>query len=111
MPVWNATRMEVETDIDLVQWRIFEIVPDGTCHLVGRNAGTHSGRVSTAIQEFDVSTGKGRTRSGRTYQLVGCSDFAGVAEYVWTVWCARHRVEGHIDVTHLYEREVPDDHA
>jgi hypothetical protein len=110
MPVWNVLPISVEPAIDLLQWRVMVIVPDGTFHFVGQNAATDRGRVSSPIQEFDASTGQGRTRSGRIYRLVDGSGFAGVAEYVWAVWCTHNRVASYIDMTELYEpRGLHDD--
>lgn len=105
MPVWNARPVSLEPEIELLQWRVMTVVPDGTFHFVGRNAATYAGRVSSAIEEFDAKDGRGRTFSGRYYRLVGDSGFAGVAEYVWTIWCSRNNIENSIDVTYLYQLE------
>lgn len=111
MPVWTVKPLGVEPEIDLLQWRVILILPDGTSHFVGRNAATWCGRVSSAIQEFDARTGEGRTRSGRVYRLVGVSGSACVADYVCAVWCAGNDVDSYVDVTELYEPEVPRDDA
>lgn len=111
MPVWKAAPVSVEPRIDLLQWRVMVIVPDGTFHFVGLNAATYRGRVSSEIEEFDTDTSEGRTRSGRVYQLLGSSGFAGVAEYVWAEWCAVNQVDSYIDMTEAYESEVPYDDA
>ncbi|MDQ0627149.1 hypothetical protein QFZ39_006424 [Paraburkholderia graminis] len=106
MPVWTARPVSVAPEVELLQWRVMATVPDGSFHFVGRNAATYCGRVSSAIVEFDARTGQGRTFSGRLYRLVGDSGFAGVAEYVWSIYCARNDIEGFIDVTDLYQLEV-----
>lgn len=111
MPVSTVKPLAREPEIDLLQWRVMMVVPDGTFHFVGRNAATYSGRVSSPIQEFTGSTGTGRTRSGRIYRLVGISDWSGVAEYVWHVWCERNGVDSYVDITEAYEPEVPHDDA
>lgn len=43
----------------------------GGYHLVGWNLTDREGRVSTAIQTYDPETHRGRTASGRVYELVG----------------------------------------
>ena len=111
MPVWTAKPLEAEPEIDLSEWRVMMIVPDGTFHFVGRNAATYSGRVSSPIYEFYANTSVGRTRTGRLYRLHGNSGFAGVADYVWTVWCQRNDVKSYVDMTEFFEPEVPHDDA
>ncbi|WP_235590033.1 hypothetical protein [Burkholderia cenocepacia] len=71
----------------------------GTRHFVGRDPRDYSGRVSSAIQEFDVVALVGRTRSGRVYKLCGPSGFDSNAEYVWNRWCHINRVQSSEDVT------------
>ncbi|MEM5366429.1 hypothetical protein V4C53_10330 [Paraburkholderia azotifigens] len=71
----------------------------GTRHFVGRDARNFRGRVSSAICGFDKHAMRGQTRSGRVYQLIGPGGFAGVAEYVWTIWCSVNAVKEHCDVT------------
>ena len=100
MPVWKTTPVDDEPEIILGSWSVREL-PDGDRHFVGYNY-SHGGegRVSSQILEFDPETLKGRTRSGRVYQLE--QHGAGInldAEYVWNQWKVINRVEDYKDIT------------
>jgi len=63
-----------KADVILISWNIVCIkLPDGGYGeiFIGYSVGDALGRVSTVIQEFDKETGKGRTRSGSTYTVIG----------------------------------------
>lgn len=109
MPVWIPSPVGVEPCIDLSQWRVMEIVPDGTRHFVGRNAAKSCGRVSSEIVEYDSVNGRGQTRSGRVYRLRGPAGFTDEIEYVWAVWCSEYGVVEWLDVTNQYRAADYDD--
>jgi len=66
-----------KADVTLIDWNIVCIKsPDGWYGeiFVGYSVGDALGRVSTVIQEFDKEMGKGRTKSGSTYTVIGKPD-------------------------------------
>ncbi|SPB14789.1 hypothetical protein NOV72_02021 [Caballeronia novacaledonica] len=99
MPIWSLPSVSSEPCIRLLEWRVFEILPQDTRHFVGLNASDRTGRVSSAIETFDVVASQGTTRSGRVYTLVGDSGYADDAKYVWDRWCEANGVEECVDVT------------
>ena len=68
---------------------------------VGYNLSEGKGRVSTAIESFDASTGRGRTRSGRIYQLLGPAGYDADGHWVWNFWVQARQVKW-VDVTDQY---------
>ena len=50
------------------------------------HAYTGEGRVCSPVLEFDKQTMRGRTRSGRVYELVGPPGLNADALYVWNRW-------------------------
>lgn len=99
MPIWSLPPVSSEPCIRLLEWRIFEILPQGTRHFVGLNASDRTGRVSSAIETFDSGASQGTTQSGRVYTLVGESGYADEAQYVWDEWCSANGVKVYVDVT------------
>ncbi|REG51052.1 hypothetical protein B0G80_7536 [Paraburkholderia sp. BL6669N2] len=99
MPIWSLPPVSSEPCIRLLEWRIFEILPQDTRHFVGLNASDRTGRVSSAIETFDVEASRGTTQSGRVYMLVGESGYADEARYVWARWCDVNGVKAYVDVT------------
>jgi hypothetical protein len=90
--------IEEQPSLTLTEWKVVEI-DVGTRHFVGYNAEGREGRVSTAIVSFDPATGKGRTASGRVYQIEGRPGLNGDAVYVWDAWCLVNSVKSFVDVT------------
>ncbi len=91
MPIWIVNTVEDQPELILVQWRIFEI--DGMRHFNGYVQANREGRVSSPILEFDPSTMRGRTRSGRVYQLAGKPGFNFDADYVLGQWLKLNQLE------------------
>lgn len=63
-----------KAEVTLIDWNIVCIkLPDGGGGeiFVGYSVSDGLGRVSTVIQEFDKEIGKGRTRSGSVYTVIG----------------------------------------
>jgi hypothetical protein len=99
MPIWSLPPVSSEPCIRLLEWRIFEIVPQRTRHFVGLNIGDRTRRVSSAVLEFDSEALRGVTRSGRIYTLVGPTGYSDDAQYVWQRWCSANGVQQSTDVT------------
>jgi hypothetical protein len=98
MSIWQARRVADEPEIVLVEWRIMQ-TDTGERHFVGVRRDQGTGRVSSAIAEFDTHTRVGVTRSGRKYVLEGAPGADGNADYVWAAWCYINRVGTYRDVT------------
>jgi hypothetical protein len=98
MPIWSVGSIEDEPQVEIISWRIMQ-TEAGTRHFVGCDPRDRSGRVSSAIQQFDPVARVGRTRSGRVYQLRGDSGYNGNAEYVWGRWCQINHVVTSEDVS------------
>lgn len=98
MPIWRAAPVEEQPTLTLVDWRIVE-TECGERHFVGYALETASGRVSSAIQRYDLAARRGMTHSGRIYQLTGEPGRNGDAEYVWAVWVHVNAVPSWQDVT------------
>jgi len=99
MPIWALPPVSSEPCIRLLEWRIFLILPQDTRHFVGLDASDRTGRVSSAVETFDVEAAQGTTQSGRVYTLVGESGYADEARYVWDRWCRVNGVSESVDVT------------
>lgn len=104
MPIWETTPVDEVPEIRLTAWRIYE-TERGERHFIGWNLTEREGRVSSAIEIYDPTTQRGRTRSGRIYQLVGSSAYSADAMYVWRRWCVINEVQQARDVTGELERE------
>lgn len=100
MPIWNIAPVVTQPEVSLVRWKVLEI-DDGTRHFVGLDSRDFTGRVSSAIVAFDLTTQRGKTLSNRVYQLVGDPGYAGNADYVWEQWCTINEVKSFSDVTKL----------
>lgn len=104
MPIWRVKSVTETPEVELSHWRVFEAVSQlwegRTRHFVGYNYGEYEGRVSSAIKEFDPSTRRGVTRSGRIYQLLdGPGSGSQDGLYVWNWFCTRNQITEFVDVT------------
>ena len=104
MPFWTFGSIEQEPQVQLVRWRVLEAsyvdkAAPLTRHLVGANAASGTGRVSSAIQQIDAGARMCLTRSGRAYGLLGESSYDSAADYVWAMWCRINGVVSWVDVT------------
>ncbi|RAA12349.1 hypothetical protein DOT79_19170 [Ralstonia pseudosolanacearum] len=109
MSIWQARPVGDAPEIALRAWRVME-TDIGERHFVGVRPDRGTGRVSSAIVEFDARTRVGVTRSGRRYILEGPQgpDANGDSEYVWAAWCQVNRVASFRDVTNeVLHRELP----
>jgi hypothetical protein len=107
MPIWKPADILDEPEVLLSRWSIYEITCESnpelkTRHFVGQNIREGSGRVSSRIEEFDQKTMKGRTRSGRVYELRGHPGHSGDGAYVWGQWSYINKVITCVDVSREY---------
>jgi len=90
MAIWAPASINEEPEITLIRWSVMAL-EDGSRHFVGARD-DNTGRVSSAIREFDRKTMTGRTRSGRVYRLKGHPGFDADAYYVWQIWCMHNDI-------------------
>lgn len=104
--MWATLPVEDEPVVTIIDWRIFEVSVSGrkTRHFVGYSTKESEGRVSSAIQNFDINTMKGITNSGRVYQLSGNPYYNKEASYVWDYWKRLNEVEDEKDITDEFAR-------
>ena len=74
-------------------------LPSGARLFVGWNVTEEEGRVSSQIVAFDAATRRGRTVSGRVYQLRGRAGHDGDGAYTWSRWMRTHSVADCTDVS------------
>lgn len=98
MPMWNVEDVKGEPQIVLIRWRVLE-TDTGERHLVGTREDDLTGRVSTAVTNFDPGRMLAATESGRIYRLRGAPGYNADAEYVWEQWCLVNGVQQSKDVT------------
>ena len=104
MAIWTISTVDVEPELALCGWRIFEATYAGsseatTLHFVGCCAERSKSRVSTAIRFLDLQKRHGRTASGRVYELLGEPDVSREADYFWHVYADLSAVASWRDVT------------
>ncbi|HZR34082.1 MAG TPA: hypothetical protein VFA75_01820 [Nevskia sp.] len=83
--LWRSAPVRDEPEVHLRDWDIRQDTA-GRCYFVGTRADNGDGRVSTPIVEFDAEHRRGRTRSGRVYELLGPSGRSRNGEYVWSLY-------------------------
>jgi hypothetical protein len=98
MPVWRVADVSAEPEMSISDWQILE-TQLGSRHFVGCDVRNLTGRVSTAIQEFDPAVLRGVTSSGRVYQLVGPRGWSENGRYLWERWCKVNDITSYTDVT------------
>jgi hypothetical protein len=101
MPIWNVAPIDEQPEIELRRWRVYE-TERGERHFVGQSVDTATGRVSSAITEFDSASRTGVTRSGRRYVLLGRPGYDADAMHVWTMWSMLNSVVEAKNVTCEY---------
>ena len=83
--VWRTSSVSDEPEIQLIDWDVKKDTA-GNGYFVGTRANDGSGRVSTTIVEFDPERRRGRTQSGRVYELLGNGGYSSNGEYVWSLY-------------------------
>jgi hypothetical protein len=96
--LWATAHVSQQPELTLQAWSVRQLA-DGERHFVGWCRENHEGRVSSAVVEFDPSTTRGRTKTGRVYELSGRPGFDGDAEYVWQNWLRINGESAWTDVT------------
>jgi hypothetical protein len=89
----------------LHRWRVMEAVSPGdirTRHVCGQNPTSSFGISTSAIQEFDPVAMTVKTRSGKTYIMVGSPDKSILGEATWRKWCNDNGIVAEQDVTSEY---------
>lgn len=92
-------------------WRVMEAVsPTGirTRHACGQNAPGNIGISTSAIQEFDPVAMTVKTRSGKTYALVGQPGDSSLGESAWRKWSKDNGIAAQLDVTSDYSNTDPE---
>jgi hypothetical protein len=98
MPMWSVASVSAEPELSLSNWQILE-TQHGSRHFVGSDSRDDTGRVSTAIQQFDPIALRGVTLSGRIYRLVGPRGRSEHGQYIWERWCKVNGITSFTDVT------------
>lgn len=101
MPIWRVAAVEERPQVTLAHWAVYE-TERGERHFVGRCMGSGSGRVSSAIESFDVEARTGTTRSGRRYVLFGAPGHDPDGMHTWAVWKMVNDVKMEKNVTSDY---------
>jgi hypothetical protein len=106
---WMLTSITEEPTRSLDAWSVMEIPFDGpdrprTRHFIGFRREGCVGQVSTAVEEFDPMTRRGRTRSGRVYELSGRPGLNADAFATWGRFKHANRIPDERDVTDEVER-------
>jgi hypothetical protein len=96
--VWSATPVSARPKIDLEAWQVMQL-PGGDRHFVGWNATEGECRASSKIVAFDAVTRRGRTSSGRVYQLSGRTGRDGDGLHTWGRWMRINGVTEFADVS------------
>lgn len=106
MHIFGVAPIDQEPEETIVFWSVREVIfgsgTDRSRHLVGYVPRKGTGRVSSAIQQFDPKSMTVKTRSGRVYHLKGHPGFHDEAEYVWSHWKSFNGAKDETDVTNQY---------
>ena len=90
--VWRLSSVTEEPEVQLTNWDVKKDT-EGCCYFVGARADDGWIRVSTAIVEFDPERRRGRTQSGRVYELVGQEGLSAKGELLWSSYKITHGIE------------------
>jgi hypothetical protein len=86
-------------------WCVVEAVSPGnirTRHVCGEDANSSQGISTSAIQEFDPVAMTVKTRSGKTYTLVGPPNNSHLGAAAWRKWSKDNAIVAEVDVTSEY---------
>lgn len=101
---WTLIEILEEPARTLDAWCVFEVPFDGpgqpwTRHFVGFRREGCTGQVSSPVEQLDPARRRGRTRSGRVYELAGGSGLNGDAFAAWGHWKASRHIRDERDIT------------
>lgn len=108
---WTLTSISQAADCTLDAWSVYEVPFDGehrvwTRHFVGFKREGGRGQVSSPVQQFDPSSRRGRTRSGRVYELAGSCGINADTLAAWGLWKTEYAIGGERDVTAEVEGQL-----
>lgn len=107
MPIWSTIPATIEPHLILEEWFVFETEPErGERHFLGMRKDAGYVRISSPIKNFDRTTMRGVTSTGRCYQLVGPPGWTSDMSYLLLNWCEKHRVKQMTNVTAEYAPET-----
>jgi hypothetical protein len=98
MAIWRCAPVTAEPEITLVHWRIME-TEYAERHFAGARLDDGTGRVSSAIVDFDPDGMVGVSLTGRVYKLHGPPGWGAQVDYVWSAWRILNGVSSYADVT------------
>lgn len=78
-----------------------------TRHVCAENVANNVGISTSAIQEFDPVAMTVKTRSGKTYTLVGEPDKSRLGEAAWRKWCKDNGIVAELDVSSEFKKADP----
>jgi hypothetical protein len=94
----------------LRHWRVIEVLwPDSTRsrHVCAENAATDYGVATSSIQAFDPLAMTVKTRSGKTYLLIGQPEKSVLGEAAWRKWCIENEIVSEQDLSSEYLNAEP----
>ncbi|HOY70275.1 MAG TPA: hypothetical protein PL131_10985 [Methylotenera sp.] len=100
--VHPVASLTAQPNVQLTQWCIKESKnSEGVIsrHFIGYDCMCREGRVSSDIVEFNPLRLRGKTSSGRIYELCGPSSQNADANYVWAKWRLINRTVNEKDIT------------
>ena len=102
--IWTIEPLQTEPEIILTKWSAYDIPLIGetqpwTRHFVGFSKELSEGQSTAAVVAFDPIKQIGRTKSGRTYRLVGAPGHCMPAKLVWSKWKHLSKVASEHEVT------------
>lgn len=100
--VWSVPNPDAQPEIILKRWQVMQL-PNGDRHFVGWNAGDREGRASTKIISFDPVKRRGKTVSGREYELDGQTGRDGDGMHTWSRWLKVNGTKEFVDVSSEYQ--------
>lgn len=103
--VWQVAPVNLAPQIELERWQVMQI-KNGDRHFVGWNITHREGLTSTRIVEFDPATQRGRTKSGRVYQLHGRTGIDSDGQYVWHRWSQVNAVTAFTDISKEIQTQI-----
>lgn len=90
-----------------MDWRVFEVQLEEqeahTFHIVGYAWRYREGRVTSAIQAFDMQRMTAVTMTGRVYELQGEPGYRKAAEFVWQEWLGGSGAQVVAEVTNRFQ--------
>lgn len=96
--VWNVPSPDDEPEIVLTNWNVMQL-PNRDRHFVGWNVAYRERRASTKIVAFDPATSRGKTVSGRIYELQGRTGSNADGMHTWRRWLKVNGVKEYVDVS------------